>query len=110
MKDTHIVEKVSILDSRTWKPAVVMKRCGEPISFIVKTENGKTFRRKRQHLHHIAYSNGTDDNILISDDEEENYVEKEVTVKREGVEIDPCDEVNVPHPDKLSNEVITRSG
>ena len=72
LKDPHIGEKVSMLDSKTWKPPAVMKRFGEPISFIVKTENGKTFRRKRQHLHHIAYSNGTDDNILISDGEDEN--------------------------------------
>ena len=110
LKDLHIGEKVSMLDSKTWKPAVVMERCGEPRSFIVKTENGKIFRRNRQHLHQIADSNGTDDTILISDGEEEDSVEQEVIVKREEVEMDPCDEVNEPQPDNLSNEATTRSG
>ena len=51
LKDLHIGEKVSMLDSKTWKPAVVMKKFEEPRSFIVKTENGKLFRRNHQHLH-----------------------------------------------------------
>ena len=99
-----------MLDSKTWKLAVVMERCGEPRSFIVKTENGKTFRRNRQHLHQTVNSNGTDDTILISNGEEEDSVEQEVIVKREEVEVDPCDEVNEPQPNNLSNEVTTRSG
>ena len=68
-----------MLDSKTWKPAVLMKKC-EETSFIVKTENGKTFRRNRQHLGRIADSNGSDDDtILISDGEEENSIEQEDT-------------------------------
>ena len=56
-----------------------MKKC-EETSFIVKTENGKTFRRNRQHLRQIADSNGSDDDtILISDGEEENSIEQEDT-------------------------------
>ena len=35
-----------------------------------------------KHLCQIADSNGSDDTILISDGEEENSVEQEVTVKR----------------------------
>ena len=58
LKDFHIGEKASILDSKTLKPAVVKKR-----SFIVKTENGKTCRRNLQHFHQIADSNGTDVNV-----------------------------------------------
>ena len=30
-----------MLDSKTYKPAVVMERCEEPRSFMVKTENDK---------------------------------------------------------------------
>ena len=41
LKDLHIGEKVSMLDSKTYKPAVVMERCEEPRSFMVKTENDK---------------------------------------------------------------------
>ena len=37
LKDLHIGEKVSMLDSKTWKPDVE-----EPRRFIVKTENGET--------------------------------------------------------------------
>ena len=99
-----------MLDSKTWKPAVVIKRCEEPRSLIIKTENGKTFRRNRQHLHQTPDSNGTDDTILISDSEEEDSVEQEVIVKCEEVEMDPRDEVNEPQPDNLLDEVTTRSG
>ena len=60
-----------MLDSKTWKPTVVMKRCEEPKSFIVKTEKGKKLRKNRPHLRQIADSNGFDDTILISDGEEE---------------------------------------
>ena len=60
-----------MLDSKTWKPTVVMERCEEPKSFIVKTEKGKKFRKNRPHLRQIADSNGFDDTILISDGEEE---------------------------------------
>ena len=97
-----------MLESKTWKPAVLIKRCEESRSFLVKTENGKTFRRNRQHL--IGDSNGTDDTILISDGEEEDSIEQEVIVEREELEMDPRDEVNEPQPDNLSNEVPTRSG
>ena len=107
MKDHHIGEKVSMLDSKTWKVAVVMKRCEESGSFIVKTENDKVFRRNCQHLRQIADSNGSDDTILVSDGEEENSIEQEVTVKRKEVEMNLCDEVNVPHPDNLLNEMTT---
>ena len=89
LKDFHIGEKSSILDSKTLKPAVVKKR-----SFIVKTENGKTCRRNLQHFHQIADSNGTDDTMLMSDGEEENSIEQELfvkfIVKREEVDMDPC--------------------
>ena len=104
LKGLHIGEKVSMLDSKTWKPAVVIKRCEEPRSFIVKTENGKTFRRNCHHLHQIAHSIGIDETILISDAEEENSV-AQVIVKCEEVEMDPSNKVNVPRPDNLSNEV-----
>ena len=50
-----------MLDSKTWKPVVAIKRNEEPRSFIVKTENGKTYRRNRQHLRQIADNNGSDD-------------------------------------------------
>ena len=43
LKDLHVGKKVSMLDSKTWKPDFAMKRCEKPRSFIVKTENGKTF-------------------------------------------------------------------
>ena len=79
MIELQIGEKVIMLDSKTWKPTVWMKKC-EETSFIVKTENGKTFRRNRQHLRQIADSNGSDDDtILISDGEEENSIEQEDT-------------------------------
>ena len=66
LNNLHFGEKVSMLGSKTWKPAVAMKRCEEPRKFIAKTENGKTFWRNRQHLHQIADSNGSDDTILKS--------------------------------------------
>ena len=99
-----------MLDNKTLQPAVVMNRCEKPRNFIVKTENGKTLTRNCQHLHQTADRNETDDNILISDGKEENYTEQEVNIKPEEVEISLRDEVNVPHPDNLSNEVTTRSG
>ena len=77
MKDLHIGAKVSMLESKTCKPAKVMKRFEEPKSFIVKTENGKTCRRNCQHLRQIDDSNGTDETTLISDAEEENSKEQE---------------------------------
>ena len=77
--ELQIGEKVIMLDSKTWKPAVLMKKY-EETSFIVKTENGKTFRRNRQHLGQIADTNGSDDDtILISDGDEENSIEQEDT-------------------------------
>ena len=85
---THLVEKVSMLKSKTCKPAVVMKRCEEIRNVIVKTENDKIFRRNRQHLCQGADSNGTDDTIVISDGEEENSKEQEVIVKLEELEMD----------------------
>lgn len=33
-----------------WKPAVVLKRCHEPRSFKIITEDGQTYRRKRKHI------------------------------------------------------------
>ena len=81
-----------------------MKRCKEPRSFIVKTENDKTFRRNCQHLHQIADSNGTDNTILIS-----KRFNRQVIVKPEEAEMDSLDEVNEPQPDNLSNEVTTQS-
>ena len=110
LEDLHIAEKVNMLDSKTWKPAVVINRCEEPRSFIVKTENGKIFRRNCQHLSQAADRNETDDTILISNGEEENYIEQEVNIKREEVEMGPRDEVNIFHPDNLSDEVTTHSG
>ena len=71
LKDFHISVNVRMLDSKTWKPTVVMKRCEEPKSFFVKTEKGKTFRKNRPNLRQITDSNGFDDTILISDGEEE---------------------------------------
>ena len=103
MKDLHIGEKISVMDGKSLKPAVAMKRYEESRRFIVKIENGKTFRRNRKYLRQIADSNGTDNTILISDGEEENSIEQEVIAKREEVEMDP------PHPDNLSNEVTTQS-
>ena len=88
--------------------AVAMKRCEEPRSFIVKTENGKTFSRDHQHLCQIADSNGTDDIILISDGEE-NSIEQ-VIVKHDEVEMNLHDEVYIHHLDNLSNEAATRPG
>ena len=38
-----------------------MKRCEEPRCFIVKTKNGKTFRRNLGHLRQISDSHRTDD-------------------------------------------------
>ena len=110
LKDLYIGEKVNMLDNKTLQPAVVMNRCEKPRNFIVKTENGKKLTRNRQHLHQTADRNETDDTILISDGKEENYTEQEVNIKPEEVEISLRDEVNVPHPDNLSNEVTTRSG
>ena len=104
---THLVEKFSMLKSKTCKPAVVMKRCEETRSVIVKTENDKIFRRNRQHLCQRADSNGTDDTIVISDGEEENSKEQEVIVKLEELEMDLSNEANLPHD--LLNEVTTQS-
>ena len=99
-----------MLNSKTCKPAVVMKRCEETRSVIVKTENDKIFRRNRQHLCQRADSDGTDDTIVISDGEEENSKEQEVIVKLEELEMDLSNEANLPHPDDLLNEVTTQSG
>ena len=75
-KDLDTGEKVSMLDSKTSRAAVTMKKSEEPSSFIVKTENGKTFKKNCQHLREIGVSNGTHDTILISDGEEENSIEQ----------------------------------
>ena len=37
-------------DKRPWIPAMIIHHAEEPRSYIVKTEDGRTFRRNRRHL------------------------------------------------------------
>ncbi|KAM7304231.1 uncharacterized protein ISCGN_014131 [Ixodes scapularis] len=45
-------QQVSTFDtnSRTWSPAVVMRRAGPRRSFVVETGDGRVLRRTREHL------------------------------------------------------------
>ena len=42
-------ERIHVLKDKTWKPDTVIKHSVEPRSYIIKTEDGKVFRRNRRH-------------------------------------------------------------
>ena len=43
-------QDVYIYQNKTWKEAVVEKKCAEPCSYIVKTQDGKIYRRNQNRL------------------------------------------------------------
>lgn len=50
LPDLQTGENVRIQRGETWQPAVVVNRHQQPRSFIVRTPDGRVYRRNRKHL------------------------------------------------------------
>ena len=50
MKELRFGEAVRMLRDGKWKPATVLEKSDEPRSYILKTDNGRTYRRNRSHI------------------------------------------------------------
>ena len=46
-------QDVYVYQNKKWKEAVVKKKCAEPCSYIIKTQDGKIYRRNRNRLHPV---------------------------------------------------------
>ena len=49
-KQLKAVQGVYVYQNKKWKEAVVEKKCAEPRSYIIKTQDGKIYRRNRNRL------------------------------------------------------------
>lgn len=67
-KELQTGERLRILQEGKWEPAIVLKNSDQRRSYIVKYENGGTYRRNRSHL--LKSSTGEHQTIEISDDED----------------------------------------
>ena len=90
-------ETVRVLKENKWKPAIVEAKTLRPRSYVVKTEDGKAFRRNRirsndekEPLHH-----SNDDN---SDDE------VEIMQKQDGAKQHNAENENIPNENNGNNE------
>ena len=61
MKELRSGEAVGMLRDRKWEPATVLEKADEPRSYILKTENGRTYRRNRNHILKTEINEGTHD-------------------------------------------------
>ena len=118
MKEVRSGEAVRMLRDGKWKPATVLEKADESRSYILKTENGRTYRRNKSHI--LKTEINEDHVIEISDDDgdEKETSEENVTVqsddklkdvKREESEINDTnkrDEIQ----DTIKPEKVTRSG
>lgn len=50
LSNVHIGDHVRMQRGDVWQPAVIIKEHEQPRSFIVQTQDGKTYRRNRKHL------------------------------------------------------------
>ena len=117
MKALRYGEAVRLLRDGKWEPATVLEKADEPRSYILKTQNGRTYRRNRGHILKIEVDE--DDSIEISDnDDEEETSEENVTVqnddrlkdvKQEESEVNDTNEREDAN-DTIQPEKIRRSG
>ena len=75
MKELRSEEAVRMLRDGKWKPAIVLEKADEPRSYILKAENGRTYRRNRSHV--LITEVGEDHMIEISDDDDEKETSEE---------------------------------
>ena len=75
MKELRYGEAVWMLRDRKWELATVLEKADEPRSYILKTENGRTFWRNRSHI--LKTEVDEDHVIKISDDEDEEETSEE---------------------------------
>ena len=69
MKALRSGEAVRMLGDGKYEPATVLEKADEPRSYILKNENGRTYRRNRSH---ILKTEVDDDHVIeISDDDDE---------------------------------------
>ena len=116
-KDLRYGEVVRKLRDAKWIPATVLEKADEPRSYILKTQNGRTYRRNRGHILKIEVDE--DDSIEISDnDDEEETSEENVTVqnddrlkdvKQEELEVNDTNEREDAN-DAIQPKKIRRSG
>ena len=116
-KDLRNGEVVRKLRDAKWIPATVLEKADEPRSYILKTENGRTYRRNRGHI----LKTGLDEDYIIEisdDDDEEETSEENVTVQSDDTlkdvkwEESGVNDTNKREDtnDRIGPEKITRSG
>ena len=76
MKKLRFGEAVRMLRDEKWEPATVLEKTDEPRSYILKTENGRTYRRNRSHI--LKTEVDEDHVIEISDDGNEKIFQKKM--------------------------------
>ena len=54
LPELHAGENVRMQSGNSWKPAVVLSEHGQPRSYVVRTPEGRVFRRNRRHLRETA--------------------------------------------------------
>ena len=117
MKELRFGQAVRMLRDGKWVPAKVLEKADEPRSFILKTENGRTYCRNRSHI--LKTEVDEDHLIEISDDDSEEETSKEnVTLQsndtlkdqnREESEVNDKSEREDAN-DNIEPEKITTSG
>ena len=105
--DLNIGEEVRMLKNGQWRHAVVQNKCEEPRSFIIKTEDGKTFRRNWQHIRQTPLNSTKVQPTVISDDENEISDNDETLNKNEKAK---AKEADVIPEMQQAKQVKTRSG
>ena len=80
MKELRSGEAVRMLRDGKWKPATVLEKADEPRSYILKTENRRTYRRNRSY---ILKTEVDEDHVIeiSNDDNEKETSEENVTVQ-----------------------------
>ena len=75
IKELRSGEAVRMLRDGKWEPVTVLKKADEPRSYILKIENGRTYRRNRSH---IMKTEAHEDHVIeISDDDDEKETSEE---------------------------------
>ena len=75
IKELRSGEAVRMLRDGKWEPATVLKKADKPRSYILKIENGRTYRRNRSH---IMKTEVDEDHVIeISDDDDEKETSEE---------------------------------
>ena len=76
-------QNVYVYQNEKWKEAVVEKKCAERRSYIIKTQDGKIYRRNRNRLRPVE---SEETSVEISDNKSDN-VDDENQVNNEKLEI-----------------------